>query len=94
MKPAIKPDKKNFAPPTLDEVIAEIKKHLPESPEGAFCRSDVMNALSLSATKADWRLKRWREDGTIVPAGKINRTNAWGDCVRVAGYTFVGQGKK
>mgnify|MGYP001586057596 CR=1 FL=1 len=79
--------------PSLDEVIAQIKQHLPESPEGAFCRGDVMNALNLNAAKADWLLESWRQGGIITPTGKINRTNAWGDAVRVAAYTFVGREK-
>ena len=88
--------KVDTSPPdfTLDEIIAQIKKHLPESPEGAFCRGDVMGALNLNAAKADWLLESWRDDGTIVPAGKVNRTNAWGDSVRVAAYRFAENGGK
>jgi len=75
--------------PSLDEIIAEIKSHLPESPEGAFCRGDIINALNLSVGKADWLLRSWRREGIVVPAGKVNRTNAWGDSIRVVAYTFT-----
>jgi len=89
MKPATKADNRVPIPPTLDEVIAEIKRNLPESPEGAFCRGDVMGALNLNAAKADWLLESWRHEGIIVPAGKVNRKNAWGDSVKVAAYRFA-----
>ncbi len=89
MKLVAKPDKGAPIPPTLDEIIAEIRKYLPESPEGAFCRGDVINALDISVAQADFLLESWREKGIARPAGKVNRTNAWGDSVRVAAYTFV-----
>jgi len=78
MRPAIKPDSRPPIPPTLDEVIAEIQKYLPETQDdGRFCRSDLMRMLGLNGSGADNLMRRLDRRGLIEPAGTVIRPDRW-----------------
>lgn len=71
--------------PSLEEVMAEIRKYLP-SDEGTFCRGDIVGALNLDAMQAERLLTKWRREGVVEAAGRVTRINAWGDKYRPYGY--------
>ena len=88
MKPMAKPDGKEITPPTLEEIIAKIKEQIPAE-EGAFCRGDVLRALGLTEGQTNNLVRRWRDQGLIIPAGKVTRVNPWGDHKRVPAYRLA-----
>ena len=88
MKPATKADNRAPIPPTLDEVIAEIKRNLPESPEGTFCLGDLIKH-GLPQNIARRLLLKWRDEGRIEPAGRIVRKDPWDISRTVPAYKFA-----
>lgn len=89
MKQAIKPDGKEITPPTLEEIIGEIKKRLPPEGRGAFCRGDLIRILGYDDNEATNLVRAWRGKGLIEPAGKVTRINPWGDKKVVSAYRLV-----
>lgn len=76
-------------PPTVEEILATLRAKMPEGDEGVFCKADLVAILEVGESRANYLLRKWRSDRLIEPAGKVSRSNAWGDTRRVCAYRLV-----
>lgn len=76
---------------TLEEIIAGVQAQMPAEDDGAFCLSDLRKHTGLTENEASRLLRKLRNAGTIEPAGRVSRTDGWGDKRRVHAYRLVKQ---